>query len=111
MRKVLVKRGQTVKEDQLLVVLDSTVAEADLKGNAEKLHAVEGRLRRLKLEQSLIKSKGSPPDDHRLSPLNLDILTKRLIQYRSKMFSFASKVKKIIREIATAKAQIKSARE
>ena len=110
-RKVLVKRGQTVKEDQLLIVLDSTVAEADLKGNVEKLHAVEGRLRRLKLEQSLIKSNGSPPDDHDLSPLNLDILTKRLIQYRSKMFSFASKVKKIDREIATAKAEVKSARE
>ena len=110
-RKVLVKRGQTVKEDQLLIVLDSTVAEADLKGNVEKLHAVEGRLRRLKLEQSLIKSNGSPPDDHDLSPLNLDILTKRLIQYRSKMFSFASKVKKIDREIVTAKAEVKSARE
>ena len=110
-RKVLVKRGQTVKEDQLLIVLDSTVAEADLKGNVEKLHAVEGRLRRLKLEQSLIKSNGSPPDDHGLSSLNLDILTKRLIQYRSKMFSFASKVKKIDREIVTAKAEVKSARE
>ena len=110
-RKVLVKRGQTVKEDQLLIVLDSTVAEADLKGNVEKLHAVEGRLRRLKLEQSLIKSNGSPPDDHDLSSLNLDILTKRLIQYRSKMFSFASRIKKIDREIATAKAEVKSARE
>ena len=110
-RKVLVKRGQTVKEDQLLIVLDSTVAEADLKGNVEKLHAVEGRLRRLKLEQSLIESNGSPPDDHNLSPLNLDILTKRLIQYRSKMFSFASKVKKIDREIVSAKAEVKSARE
>ena len=110
-RKVLVKRGQTVKEDQLLIVLDSTVAEADLKGNVEKLHTVEGRLRRLKLEQSLIKSNGSPPDDHDLSSLNLDILTKRLIQYRSKMFSFASRIKKIDREIATAEAEVKSARE
>ena len=43
--------------------------------------------------------------------LNLDILSKRLGQYRSKMSSFSSKVTKIKREIATAKTEVKSAEE
>ncbi len=110
-RQVLIKRGQLVKKNQLLVLLDSTVAEADLKSNAEKLQAVEGRLRRIRLERSLIKSQLAPPNDHDLSTLNLDILNKRLGQYRSKINSFTSKIKKIEKEIATTKTEISSARE
>ena len=109
--KVLIKRGQLVKKNQLLVLLDNTVAEADLKSTEEKLQAVEGRLRRFRLERSLIKSQLAPPNDHDLSALNLDILNKRLGQYRSKISSFASKIKKIEKEIATAKTKVSSARE
>ena len=110
-REVLVKRGQNVKKEDLLVLLDSTVAKADLKGNSEKLGAVNGRLRRLTIEQKLIKTGKKAPKNHGLSALNLDILNKRLGQYRSKMTSFRSKVNKIQREIATAKTEVSSAEE
>ena len=110
-RKLLIKRGQLIKKDQLVVLLDSTVAEADLKSNTEKRIAVEGRLRRLRLEQSLLKSGKKIPQDHGLSSLNLDILGKKLQQYRSKMSSFSSKIKKLNKEIITAQTEVKSAQE
>jgi len=59
----------------------------------------------------LIKSRKKAPKNHGLSPLNLDIMNKRLGQYRSKMSSFASKVTKIKREISTAETEVKSAQE
>jgi len=110
-RKLLVKRGQSIKKGQLLVLLDGTVVEADLKSNTERLHAVDSRRRRLGLEQSLIKSGQAIPADHGLSALKLDILGKRLGQYRSKISSFASKIKKIKQEIATANTEVSSAKE
>ncbi len=110
-RKLLVKRGDIIEKGQLVVLLDSTVAKADLKGNTEKLSAVIGRLKRLKMEQELIKSRKSIPTNHGIDVLNLDILSKRLEQYRSKMNSFASKIRKINKEISTAKTEVSSARE
>ena len=110
-RKLLVKRGQSIKKGQLLMILDGTVVEADLKSNTERLHAVDSRRRRLGLEQSLIKSGQAIPTDHGLSALKLDILGKRLGQYRSKISSFASKIKKIKQEIATANTEVSSAKE
>ena len=82
-RKLFVKRGQRVKEGEMIVLLDSTAADSDLKGNDDKLAAVNGRLRRLKLEQQLIENDGSVPGNHGLSPLALDILQKKVGQYRS----------------------------
>jgi len=110
-RKLLIKRGQIIKKGELVVVLDSTVAEADLKSNKEKRIAVKGRLQRLKLERSLLTSKKKVPASHGLDPLNLDILSKTLQQYRSKMNSFRSKVRKLDKEIITAKAEVGSAKE
>lgn len=110
-RKLLVKRGDIIEKGQLVVLLDSTVAKADLKGNTEKLTAVLGRLQRLKMEQELIKSGKTIPDDHGIDVLNLDILGKRLEQYRSKISSFASKIRKINKEISTANTEVSSARE
>ena len=110
-RKLLVKRGDIIKKGQLLVLLDSTAAKADLKGNSEKLSAVKRRLSRLKLEKDLIDSKEEIPKKHGLDSLNLDILEKRLKQYRSKISSFASKIKKIDKEVATARVEVESARE
>ncbi len=110
-RKLMVKRGDVIEKGQLVVLLDSTAAKADLKGNTEKLSAVMGRLKRLKLEQQLIKSGKKIPDGHALDPLNLDILAKRLEQYRSKINSFSSKIRKINKEISTAETEVSSARE
>ena len=106
-RKVLVKRGQLVKKGGLVVLLDNTVAAADLKGNTEKLTAASGRLERLKLEQSLLLSGKSVPKDTKLNPLALDILSKKISQYRSKMNSFSSKLSKIDKEIAKARSDVK----
>ena len=68
-----------------MVLLDSTVAAADLKGNTEKLGSAEGRLRRLRLEQALILSGKKIPRNNGLRPLAYDILSKKLGQYRSKI--------------------------
>ena len=110
-RKLLVKRGDVIEKGQLVVLLDSTAAKADLKGNTERLSAVMGRLKRLKLEQLLIKSGEKIPVGHGLGPLNLDILAKRLEQYRSKINSFASKIRKINKEISSAETEVSSAQE
>ncbi|MBL6864653.1 MAG: HlyD family type I secretion periplasmic adaptor subunit [Rhodospirillales bacterium] len=108
-RKLFVKRGQRVKEGEMIVLLDSTAADSDLKGNDDKLAAVNGRLRRLKLEQQLIENDGSVPGNHGLSPLALDILQKKVGQYRSKMSSFNSKLAKIEKEVIKAKNDVISA--
>ena len=110
-RKVFVKRGQQINKGQLVVLLDSTVADSDLKGNTEKLNAVSGRLRRLKLEQSLILSRKQIPRSHNLIALAYDILSKRLGQYRSKISSFSSKLRKIAKEISTARGDVTSAQK
>jgi len=110
-RRLLVKRGDVIEKGQLVVLLDSTAAKADLKGNTERLSAVMGRLKRLKLEQLLIKSGEKIPVGHGLGSLNLDILTKRLEQYRSKINSFASKIRKINKEISSAETEVSSAQE
>ncbi len=110
-RRLLVKRGDVIEKGQLVVLLDSTAAKADLKGNTERLSAVMGRLKRLKLEQLLIKSGEKIPVGHGLGSLNLDILTKRLEQYRSKIDSFASKIRKINKEISSAETEVSSAQE
>ena len=110
-RKVFVKRGDQVKKGDLIVLLDSTAADSDLKGNVEKLAAVSRRLRRLKLEQKLIKSKKGMPNNTGLSPLAFDILKKKLGQYRSKMTSFTSKLSKFDKEVAKAKNDVASAKE
>lgn len=110
-RKVFVKRGDQVKKGELIVLLDSTAADSDLKGNVEKLAAVSRRLRRLKLEQKLIKSKKGIPNNTGLSPLAADILKKKLGQYRSKMTSFTSKLSKFDKEVAKARNDVASAKE
>jgi HlyD family secretion protein len=110
-RKVFVKRGMAIKKGDLIVLLDSTTADSDLKGNLEKLSAVSERLQRLKLEQQLIKSRNAVPGNHKLSPLALDILRKKLGQYRSKMKSFSSKLSKFDKEVEKAKNDVASSKE
>ncbi|MEE2998371.1 MAG: HlyD family type I secretion periplasmic adaptor subunit [Pseudomonadota bacterium] len=110
-RKVFVKRGDQVKKGDLIVLLDSTAADSDLKGNVEKLAAVSGRLRRLKLEQKLIKTRKPVPSNHGLTPLAYDILNKKLLGYRSKMTSFTSKLAKFDKELAKARNDVASAKE
>lgn len=109
-RKVLIARGDNVAEGQLLALLDRTAAEANAKSNAEQMRSVSSRIRRLELEQMLIRSGHEPPLQHGLGALDLDILSKRLQQYRSKMNAFASRIRKIDRQIRMAKTEVKSAK-
>jgi len=110
-KKVAVERGQALKKGQLVAVLDETNAQTSLKQNTESLSSVEARLLRIKLEQRYIISSDPVPLDIPLSPLLLDILKKRVEQYRSKITSFASRIDKLEKEIQAAKQEIKSARE
>ena len=110
-RKVLVERGQLLKKDQLVAILDETDAKTNLASNKEQLAAVESRLRRIKLEQELVKNGGPVPKNIKLSPEFKDILRNRIGQYRSKIGSFKSRINKLSQEIAAAREEIKSASE
>ena len=110
-KRVAVERGQILKRGQLVAILDETNAQTSLAQNTESLAAVEDRLSRIKLEQAFIKSGETVPNDLRLSSLLVDILKKRVEQYRSKISSFASRIDKLEKEIQAAKQEIRSAAE
>ncbi len=110
-KEVMVERGDTIKKDQLIAILDETNARTNLTQNTETLRAVEARLARIKFEQDFIKSGSAIPANIPLSPLLRDILRKRVEQYRSKQASFASRINKLQQEIRAAKQEIASASE
>lgn len=109
-RQVLATRGELVKKNQLLVVLDSTAAVADLVGNDERLAAVTVRLERLQLEQKILQTGVELGEGHSLDELNLEILNKRLDKYRSKLRFFDAKLEQMQRELAYSDAEIAAAK-
>ena len=92
---LMVERGQTVTEGQVVAVLDDTTARTTLQSNTDKLQAVKNRLSRLWLESEILNFDKPLPDKGGLDPLNYDILTKRVGEYRGKVRSFASKMNKL----------------
>ncbi|SVC71900.1 uncharacterized protein METZ01_LOCUS324754, partial [marine metagenome] len=96
---LMVERGQTVTEGQVVAVLDDTTARTTLQSNTDKLQAVKNRLSRLWLESEILNFDKSLPDKGGLDPLNYDILTKRVGEYRGKVRSFASKMNKLKQEL------------
>ena len=96
---LMVERGQTVTEGQIVAVLDDTTARTTLQSNTDKLQAVKNRLSRLWLESEILNFDKSLPDKGGLDPLNYDILTKRVGEYRGKVRSFASKMNKLKQEL------------
>lgn len=110
-RKVLVERGQLLKKDQLVAILDETDAKTNLASNKEQLAAVDSRLRRIRLEQDLVKSGKSIPKNANLSSEFKDILRNRIGQYRAKIGSFKSRINKLSQEISSAREEIRSASE
>jgi len=111
-KKVLVGRGDIVKTGQILAILDGTIAKSNVKANGDKLLSVRQRLSRVILEQNLIKSgKAVPKKVSSLDSINLDILVKRLTQYRSKISSLNSKIFKLRNETDFARGNVKITKE
>ena len=99
---LMVERGQNVEAGQVVALLDGTVAHTALQSNSDKLMVVNGRLSRLRLENEILSFHKTFPDQGNLDPLNYDILTKRVSEYRGKTRSFASKINKLKQELDAA---------
>ena len=95
-----------IQEGQIVALLDDTIARTNLKKNTEKLKVVEGRLTRLRIENKTLNFGGSSLENSDLDALNQDILTKRLLEYRSRLRSFASKKNKLDQEIDSARKTV-----
>ena len=105
-KTLFVERGQMIQEGQIVALLDDTIARTNLKKNTEKLKVVEGRLARLRIENKNLNFSGSSVENTDLDALNQDILTKRLLEYRSRLRSFASKKNKLNQEIDSARKTV-----
>jgi hemolysin D len=105
-KKLFVVRGEMIQEGQLIALLDDTIAKAQLVRNTEKSKVVEGRLTRLRLENKVLNFGGSSEENPELDALNRDILAKRLLEYRSRLRSFASKRNKLNQEIDSAEKTV-----
>ena len=105
-KTLFVERGQLIEEGQIVALLDDTTARTNLKKNIERLKVVEGRLARLRIENKNINFGGSSLENTDLDALNQDILTKRLLEYRSRLRSFASKKNKLDQEIDSARKTV-----
>lgn len=110
-KKVTVERGQTLREGQVVAILDDTNARTNLAQNTETLGSVKDRLLRIKLEQDHLKTGKPLPVKISLSDLLKDILRKRIDQYRSKLSSFSSRIEKLRQETNATKQEIMSAQE
>ncbi len=105
-KTLFVERGQMIQEGQIVALLDDTIARTNLKKNTERLKVVEGRLARLRIENKNLNFGGSSVENTDLDALNQDILTKRLLEYRSRLRSFASKKNKLNQEIDSARKTV-----
>ena len=105
-KTLFIERGQMIQEGQIVALLDDTIARTNLKKNTEKLKVVEGRLARLRAENKSLNVGESSVEDTDLDALNQDILTKRLLEYRSRLRSFASKINKLNQEIDSARKTV-----
>ena len=105
-KTLFVERGQMIQEGQIVALLDDTIARTNLKKNTERLKVVEGRLARLRIENKTLNFDGSSVENADLDALNQDILTKRLLEYRSRLRSFASKKNKLNQEIDSARKTV-----
>ena len=96
---LLVERGQAVAKGQVVALLDDTVARTSLQSNSDKLRVVRSRLSRLRLESDILNFNAPLPDTEKFDPLNFDILTKRIGEYRGRVRSFESKINKLEQEL------------
>jgi len=111
-KELFVQRGQIIKKGELIAILDGTIAKSNLKSNNDKLKSVNQRLKRSVLEQYLIKTGNKIPDlVPGLDPVNQDILSKRLMQYRSKISSLNFKISRLKKEVEFSIDNVEIAKE
>ena len=110
-KALFIERGQLIKAGQIIALLDDTIPKTNLKRNKEKLKVVEGRLARIRWENKILNQGGSLADNINLDALNHDILTKRLLEYRSRIRSFSSKKKKLKQEIKSNRKTVEIVEE
>ena len=99
---LMAERGQTIQAGQVVALLDGTPARTALQSNSDKLAVVNGRLSRLRLESEILNFDKPLLGQGDLNPLNYDILTKRINEYRGKVRSFTSNITKLKQEINAA---------
>ncbi|HJM92970.1 MAG: HlyD family type I secretion periplasmic adaptor subunit [Alphaproteobacteria bacterium] len=110
-KALFIERGQLIKAGQIIALLDDTIPKTNLKRNKEKLKVVEGRLARIRWENKILNQGGSLADNINLDALNHDILTKRLLEYRSRIRSFSSKKNKLKQEIKSNRKTVEIVEE
>ena len=98
-RQILVERGEEVKKDQVIALLDDTMTTANLSQNKQIIQNLEQTFNRLQLEKSYIESDLSVVETKNLNDLNFDTLRKRVAEYREKINSFNSKLSKLQTEL------------
>ena len=98
-RQVLVERGEKVKKNQVIALLDDTMTSANLSQNKQAIQNLEQTLHRLELEKFYIENESSVVETKKLNSLNLDTLEKRVAEYREKINSFNSKLSKLQTEL------------
>ena len=102
-RQVLVERGEKVKKNQVIALLDDTMTSANLSQNKQAIQNLEQTLHRLELEKFYIENESSVVETKKLNSLNLDTLEKRVAEYREKINSFNSKLLKLQTELLSEK--------
>ena len=102
-REVLVERGEKVKKNQVIALLDDTMTSANLSQNRQAIQNLEQTLNRLELEKFYIENESSIIETKKLNSLNLDTLEKRVAEYREKINSFNSKLSKLQTELLSEK--------
>ena len=93
-RAILVERGEEVKKDQTIALLDNTMTTANLNQNKQVIQNLEQKLNRLTLEKSYIENDSLVAQTTQLDALNFDTLKKRVAEYREKINSFNSRLAK-----------------
>ena len=102
-REVRVERGEKVRKDQVIALLDDTMTTANLSQNRQIIENLEQTLNRLQLEKSYIQNDISVTESKSLNALNMDTLEKRVAEYREKINSFNSKLSKLQTELLSEK--------
>ncbi len=108
---LLVQRGQFVAKDEIIARLDGTYIVANRNVARKKLAAVDQRIVRLEAERYLSDTQEAVPRGLDLNPANLDILTKRLDEYRSRIRAFAARLSKLDQDIGSAESTIEITRK
>tara|TARA_Y100000591_G_scaffold221334_1_gene192693 strand:- start:2179 stop:3903 length:1725 start_codon:yes stop_codon:yes gene_type:complete len=108
---ILVDRGDYVKINQVLAILNDTFTRSSYTSLIEKINSAEGRFKRLSLERDLIQSGKNVSKELKIDKSNYEILTKKLIQYRSKDRSLSEKISRLNQEILSTTKNLEIAKQ